>query len=788
MTEPKAGQCANRRQTCTVWRSLYDTTPVRHGTLEDVLTDVTLQHKAKSQSRLWSPAVITPQRTLHNVTTVNYLVYDIDVAPYLEPERLRGLQCWYHPTHSATEAEPKVRLIVGLTRPVLKEEYRRLWLHVRAALCPKPDEQCKDASRAFFVPPAEVPVVFQDGGALDVDAWLAAAPPEEASYNTGPSERIVSPTTVPKGQDWDELVWTWASIWPDSGRHELVMAVAGTLGRGTWPDDDIARFCVEVSTAAGAPAEGIRDAELTARDRLRRLAEGEAGYGVPRLRELLEKSGVGLLDQLAHTDRLVKVAGRRGLPDWAEVATADDSDDADPPPAQTPELPDPRALCRDRRKRPRGFWVDLMNAHHCVLTQVGTKVRILSWQPHDLGGVIPCLQTQADFVARYAPHTACIEGVDEPKSIGAWWLAQSDRREAGTLVFRPDRTSADDLVDGNLNTWRGYGIEPRQGDWTLLRKHLNEVICDNNPVVQTYVTKWIAWVLQHPGERAGTVLVLRGGKGTGKNTLLDAIVEMFGQHGIAISNQAHLTGHFNAHLHGRAFLFANEAVPPGDKAAESRLKALVTDPVLVIERKGINAEPEVNALSIAMATNEAWCVPASGDERRFCVIDVSKRAVGRTEYWRALHAEMAGGGKAAMLHDMLCLELGDWHPRLDIPKTTALDEQKLASLRGADRHVRDLLQAGEAPDGYQQPGQPAGREGCMFVATQIWAGTIRYKGELKVLRDALVTAGGVEARARVGPQYLRGYWLPPLPEARATWSAALGVGGSWSDDGGWHAD
>ncbi|MDX1487096.1 MAG: DUF5906 domain-containing protein, partial [Acidiferrobacterales bacterium] len=285
-----------------------------------------------------------------------------------------------------------------------------------------------------------------------------------------------------------------------------------------------------------------------------------------------------------------------------------------------------------------------------------------------------------------------------------------------------------------------------------------------------------------------TVLVLRGGKGTGKNTLLDAVVEMFGQHGIAISNQAHLVGHFNAHLHGRAFLFANEAVPPGDKAAESRLKALITDPVLVIERKGINAEPEVNALSIAMATNEAWCVPATGDERRYCVIDVAKHAVGRVSYWSALHAEMSNGGKAAMLHDMLALELGDWHPRRDVPATIALGEQKLASLRGADRHVRDLLQAGEAPDGYQQPAPPAGREGGLFVATQIWASTLRYRGEMRVLRQALEAAGGEARRARIGPQSLRGYWLPPLAEARARWSDETGIDCAWATDGGWLSD
>jgi putative methionine-R-sulfoxide reductase with GAF domain len=61
---------------------------------------------------------------------------------------------------------------------------------------------------------------------------------------------------------------------------------------------------------------------------------------------------------------------------------------------------------------------------------------------------------------------------------------------------------------------------------------------------------------------------------------------------------------------------------PGDKAGESVLKALITEPVISIERKGFDVVQVRNCLHIIIASNSDWVVPAVADERRFCVLDV----------------------------------------------------------------------------------------------------------------------------------------------------------------------
>ena len=64
------------------------------------------------------------------------------------------------------------------------------------------------------------------------------------------------------------------------------------------------------------------------------------------------------------------------------------------------------------------------------------------------------------------------------------------------------------MVDGRLNLWRGWGIEPHPGDWSLLRRHIEEVLAGGNKEAADYIIRWIAWAFQNPAERAEVALVI----------------------------------------------------------------------------------------------------------------------------------------------------------------------------------------------------------------------------------------------------------------------------------------
>ena len=186
---------------------------------------------------------------------------------------------------------------------------------------------------------------------------------------------------------------------------------------------------------------------------------------------------------------------------------------------------------------------------------------------------------------------------------------------------------------------------------------------------------------------------MRGGRGTGKGTLFRAMSMIFGRHGLHITQSKHLVGNFNSHLRSALWLFADECHWPGDKAAEGVLKGLITEPSLAIEMKGRDVFAAPNRIKLAMASNNDWVVPAGADERRYCVVDVPKTRAQDHDYFGSLNTWIDGGGAAVFLHYLLTRDLSSFNVRA-VPKTAALDRQKIEGMPALDRWILEGLDRG----------------------------------------------------------------------------------------------
>jgi Family of unknown function (DUF5906) len=231
------------------------------------------------------------------------------------------------------------------------------------------------------------------------------------------------------------------------------------------------------------------------------------------------------------------------------------------------------------------------------------------------------------------------------------------------------------------------------GDWSLMRNHVWEVLCCRNDEHAEYVLNWTARMFQRPDVQGEVALVLRGAKGAGKGIYFRYMAKAWGQHGVHITNPKHLIGNFNAHLRDCVFLFADEAFFAGDKQHEGVLKGLITETLLAVEGKYQNTVNVANMLHIGMASNSDWVVPATHDERRYGVFDVSDHRCGDRAYFNAIIEQMEGGGLAAMIHDMQHRDISKFEVR-DFPGTKALADQKKHSLTSLQRWWLAVLERG----------------------------------------------------------------------------------------------
>ena len=86
----------------------------------------------------------------------------------------------------------------------------------------------------------------------------------------------------------------------------------------------------------------------------------------------------------------------------------------------------------------------------------------------------------------------------------------------------------------------------------------------------------ILFLVQRPGERPGTAVVLRGGQGVGKTIVGQIVGHLLDPaHYVLVTQQRHLTGTFNKHLMSRLLVQVEEAFWAGDRQTRGTLKVPV---------------------------------------------------------------------------------------------------------------------------------------------------------------------------------------------------------------------
>ncbi|MBH0111432.1 hypothetical protein I5E68_00520 [Novosphingobium sp. YJ-S2-02] len=443
-----------------------------------------------------------------------------------------------------------------------------------------------------------------------------------------------------------------------------------------------------------------------------------------------------------------------------------------------------------------------LNERHAVISDIGGKCRVVG-EVLDRNLARPrtriSKQSFEDFRNRYmnikVQSGETKDGNPTYTPAGKWWLEHPMRRQYETIVFAPGRE-----VPEAYNLWQGFACEALPGDeHEPFLEHLRDNVCQGDNDHFQYLIRWMARAVQNPGEQGHVAVVLRGGRGTGKGSVAQIFGSLWGRHFLHISSAKHLVGQFNAHLRDCVALFADEAFYAGDKQHESTLKTLVTEDTLIVEGKGIDAEVAPNYVHLIMASNDDWVVPAGADERRYFILDVGEGKKQDKAYFRALHQAMDEGGREALLHYLMTMDLSDYEVR-EIPQTDALRDQKEQSLKPQEEWWLDVLRSGVMPgtvepwkvkiDGSDEEAEELDRfrrsngtfeRPGLFDLMRLAAPTMRVSDASlgRFLRKQGFQSGFIQPGATTN----RGWIFPPdLADARSEWMKRYG-GGDWGFDG-----
>ncbi|MDX8384041.1 MAG: DUF5906 domain-containing protein, partial [Ghiorsea sp.] len=340
-----------------------------------------------------------------------------------------------------------------------------------------------------------------------------------------------------------------------------------------------------------------------------------------------------------------------------------------------------------------------------------------------------------------------------PDHAGREWKTRSDRKVVRTTEVGFDPAGLDPHVTCNYyDGWPTVSSSEGSCEKQLaLLEYLCSACGDDSRKVYEWVLKWLAYPIQNPGTKMKTALAFHGEEGTGKNLFFDSVKAIYGHYGFIIGQDA-LEDSFTDWMSAKLFLIANEVVARQELFhTKNKIKSLVTDDEIRIRAPYVKSMWERNHANMVFLSNELQPLVLGGSDRRFLVVWTPKSK--DAAYYKAIGKEIAQGGRAALHHYLLHLDLGDFEPDTKPIKTEAKSELIALSRESQDRFF-DEWEAGETKWLFQPCGSGdlfscyrewCSEEGERYVLAQNrFSLHLAKRDGVKVCRGKVRTDGGVK--------------------------------------------
>jgi len=367
---------------------------------------------------------------------------------------------------------------------------------------------------------------------------------------------------------------------------------------------------------------------------------------------------------------------------------------ADTPDAQFADEPDSEEV----EKRPMSA-IDLMFHSHSLIT-LGNSYLVLEEYTDETG------RAKIETYGEKAFHMANVDKFyiddDTGKKIflSRVWIMNEKRRTYHGFTFNPKTIGP---VGRCYNQWRGFEYSPANIDMKAAKKgcdkylrHIRDVVCGGNVSDYKWIMNYFAQMVQTPWKKPETAIVITGRKGAGKSLTFDVMGHLAKDYYILTADKRMMLGNFNSHMENVIVFQFEEAFWAGDKAAEGKLKLLISGNHHIIERKGYEPYMVGNFARVLITSNSDWAIPATFDERRFAVFACLGLRIGDKAYFNAIYGQLQANGGAG--YKALMTVLMGWDVDQTLvhvpPKTQALADQKQETLSHVGSWVYASLESG----------------------------------------------------------------------------------------------
>lgn len=225
------------------------------------------------------------------------------------------------------------------------------------------------------------------------------------------------------------------------------------------------------------------------------------------------------------------------------------------------------------------------------------------------------------------------------------WMSSSDVNEKlhtiphKNVVYMPTKPYGD-VIDGDGDTCVNVynKVDYGTGDVKKIPKTINKIL-DNlfldDPDAKEVFINWMATVIQ-TGYRTGVAWGFFGVSGSGKGFISDLMQSLVGLQNSSMNvSDTDLQSAFNPYAYNKSFVHLNEVASDfhGRHGVAGKLKALIGDPFLRINQKGVSEVGVDNFCNVILNSNEPNPIKLDRDDRRWNMI-TSTRSLSSLKWWK----------------------------------------------------------------------------------------------------------------------------------------------------------
>ena len=217
-----------------------------------------------------------------------------------------------------------------------------------------------------------------------------------------------------------------------------------------------------------------------------------------------------------------------------------------------------------------------------------------------------------------------------------------------------------------INLWKENPMTPKKGKVDLFLQHCAYLF--PNPEEAGIVLDWLAFQVQHGGEKVHWALLIQGEQGTGKSYLGWVMQLVLGEHNVAVPPNESLHEVYTAWQRNCQLVIVEELMARGRLELMNKLKPMITEKMTTVREMYKPSYRQPNVFNFLLFTNHEDSVILDEKDRRYCVIH-SPAEARDPSYYATLWA-WTRENAPAVLHCLQSRDLRAFLPKGHAPMTS----------------------------------------------------------------------------------------------------------------------